>query len=404
MNEEKNVKLSSLIGAVCLAICAVCYWQIYSAVNLYSVLRSFSYIMMAVLLFYRKKYVIWIIPLGIQVYFAFIGWIHFFAGTVEFIIVFSLILAPIVLFIVLLCNTVSSLEKKAMVIDKNIWFLPALLLFIGYILLIITYHIYDIRCITYLTETVAVLCIGIWIKSISPEARISTQKTFEEKTAMDMKEEEKDKKMSGSKKIMVSILIAIVCICAIFWGLSAEKKQKAKEEYTALLEERMKDIGQKYGLSNVAVQVTTVKKGNSRGYIFGTTINFEGDAKAFDNENNDDYSLFDFQSDIYYDDSLWNMKRLPSSGIGIDAFDSILYYTTVELNGNVIFTPRTENKSSSSSSSKNSSRCKVCGRSFTDDENKKSIRHTNMCVNCYNNYQFGVEAQSAAEQYRQNSN
>ena len=44
--------------------------------------------------------------------------------------------------------------------------------------------------------------------------------------------------------------------------------------------------------------------------------------------------------------------------------------------------------SSGSSSSSDSLTCKVCGRSFSDSANKKSIRSTNMCSNCYRNYSY----------------
>lgn len=36
--------------------------------------------------------------------------------------------------------------------------------------------------------------------------------------------------------------------------------------------------------------------------------------------------------------------------------------------------------------------CKSCGRTFTDSANKNSIARTGMCKNCYNNFQWGMEA------------
>ena len=36
--------------------------------------------------------------------------------------------------------------------------------------------------------------------------------------------------------------------------------------------------------------------------------------------------------------------------------------------------------------------CSYCNRVFTDSENIKSIRKTNMCTNCYNNYKIGSDA------------
>ena len=56
--------------------------------------------------------------------------------------------------------------------------------------------------------------------------------------------------------------------------------------------------------------------------------------------------------------------------------------------------------SSSSYSSDGELRCKSCGRSFSDDNNVRSIKHTNMCENCYNNYKFGSEAKEAEKDYK----
>lgn len=47
-----------------------------------------------------------------------------------------------------------------------------------------------------------------------------------------------------------------------------------------------------------------------------------------------------------------------------------------------------ENSSKASGSS--NATCAVCGRTFTDYDNMHSIHTRNMCVNCYNNYEFGM--------------
>ena len=46
------------------------------------------------------------------------------------------------------------------------------------------------------------------------------------------------------------------------------------------------------------------------------------------------------------------------------------------------------NNASSSSTKSDSLTCRSCGRSFSDSANKKSIRSTNMCSNCYRNYSY----------------
>ncbi len=46
--------------------------------------------------------------------------------------------------------------------------------------------------------------------------------------------------------------------------------------------------------------------------------------------------------------------------------------------------------SSHYSRSSNNDTCHVCGRTFTDSGNTKSIARTNMCKNCYSNYTWAV--------------
>ncbi len=36
--------------------------------------------------------------------------------------------------------------------------------------------------------------------------------------------------------------------------------------------------------------------------------------------------------------------------------------------------------------------CQVCNRSFTDSANMQSIRLTNMCKNCYKNFEYAMKA------------
>ena len=49
----------------------------------------------------------------------------------------------------------------------------------------------------------------------------------------------------------------------------------------------------------------------------------------------------------------------------------------------------TSSSSGGSSGGSSSSRCRSCGRSFSDHTNVMSIKKTGMCTNCYNNYQWG---------------
>lgn len=44
--------------------------------------------------------------------------------------------------------------------------------------------------------------------------------------------------------------------------------------------------------------------------------------------------------------------------------------------------------------------CKVCHREFTNEDEVKSIKKTNMCLNCYENYRFGVDVKDAEKNYK----
>ena len=45
-----------------------------------------------------------------------------------------------------------------------------------------------------------------------------------------------------------------------------------------------------------------------------------------------------------------------------------------------------------SGSSSKERTCQVCHRTFTDQSNKSSIARTNMCKNCYQNFEWGMKA------------
>lgn len=147
MNENKNIKTYSLIGAICSIICGIYFFVhlfSYGATIIsiyYMVLCVLPYIMIAVLLLLRKKHVMWLIPSGICLYQTFRQWHWFlFDDTLDCAVAICLILAQTILFIILLCNTIPALEEKAMAINEVLWFVPAFLMLIGYIINIFNYY------------------------------------------------------------------------------------------------------------------------------------------------------------------------------------------------------------------------------------------------------------------------
>ena len=182
MNEDKNIKTYSLIGAVCSIICSIYFFvgpfSYGATISIYyMVLCVLPYIMIAVLLLLRKKHVMWLIPSGICLYQTFRQWHWFlFDDTLDCAVAICLILAQTILFIILLCNTIPALEKKAMAINEILWFVPAFLMFIGYVINVFNYYTirsyYVIDTIMNLLQVIIALCIGIWINSIYPKPEV----------------------------------------------------------------------------------------------------------------------------------------------------------------------------------------------------------------------------------------
>lgn len=101
MNEDKNIKTYSLIGAVCSIICSIYFFvrpfSYGATISIYyMVLCVLPYIMIAVLLLLRKKHMMWLIPSGIWLYQTFRQWHWFlFDDTLDCAVAICLILAQV---------------------------------------------------------------------------------------------------------------------------------------------------------------------------------------------------------------------------------------------------------------------------------------------------------------------
>ena len=101
----------------------------------------------------------------------------------------------------------------------------------------------------------------------------------------------------------------------------------------------------------------------------GMKIISNGHTYEFENEFNTYYRLIKDNSQVYEEKSEVSENRVDNSG---------KYVTQVT-------TP-------SSTDDNSGEKCKSCGRTYTDSENKMSIAKTGMCKNCYNNFQWGQSA------------
>ena len=194
--------------------------------------------------------------------------------------------------------------------------------------------------------------------------------------------------LKPKNKIIDIVLIVVCCIAMALLSMFALKRYNVKKEYKNVVEKELENVKQEYDLDSAIVQIIEVEKQSNK-YIFDVVINCKTKSP---NETMDDEYYQNLRDSIK---SAVNYGELPS-GTLIDCSETVSRLKAY-LNDETIIAPiKTTFLPSSSSDSET---CENCGREFTDDANKKSIRHTNMCTNCYSNYQFGTAAQSAADQY-----
>ena len=200
MNKEKKITLYSVIGAICCIICALLYSSRFDfnlarfgwRAQREATVQIIVFLMIAILLFFRKKNIIWIIPFVAQIWLWKSTYLGYFGSNAMCpamlkVSIVCLLLAYVTMLLILLCNTISAFEKAAMRINKFIWFIPAILMFVGFgvqngrvlfhqvlsyleLGIPIFFEFYGIQP---LVEALMLLCIGIWIKNIYQEPKTS---------------------------------------------------------------------------------------------------------------------------------------------------------------------------------------------------------------------------------------
>lgn len=185
MNKEKKVTPYSLIGAVCCIICA-CTYVVFGYGDFVYIWKSVVLLMVAILLLIRKKTIIWIFPFAVQIWIWKIENLELH-DTFYSVAEVCLLLAYVTMLLILSCNTISALKKVAMKANKFVWFIPAVLMFVGcgvmegrfqtlrYIRFEHGYFFSTIGFLfstyRFLIEALILLCIGIWIKTIYQEPK-----------------------------------------------------------------------------------------------------------------------------------------------------------------------------------------------------------------------------------------
>lgn len=199
--------------------------------------------------------------------------------------------------------------------------------------------------------------------------------------------------------VIVAIVVVIISVVVISNVAESNKIQKLKEEYTALLDERMAGVYEdkdciEYQLSDISYSVTNLEKTGSGTYTVSVVI----DCKSNDPELwSATESLLAYAVEEYVPGG-FNDNVKASTGDTITLRNNNYkdsYYgenmVTVNVNGKHVHGPEAHDYSNSGD--KDTVTCKSCGRKFQKgSENAKSIRRTNMCTNCYNNFKNANDA------------
>lgn len=187
---QKKQKICSVIGAISFIVCALYAiiiklhifrlytYDLHNSSHLMWIicwtLISCSYIAMAVLLYLRKKNIIWLIAIVIQIfqkYYYFYRW-YFdldYLFTIYGVIAICVMLSEVMLFVVFLYNTIFLTKRKIFVINRVLSVCSIILLFIGNVLQIyqfcsISFSYFSYDMILYLCEVIAYLCTVLWIR------------------------------------------------------------------------------------------------------------------------------------------------------------------------------------------------------------------------------------------------
>ena len=185
-----------------------------------------------------------------------------------------------------------------------------------------------------------------------------------------------DPKIFKISRICTLICVAMLIIGIIIPSVENSNKQKKFEEAVILeIEQKIEEFTQGNPADNVKYEITIgqIKKYRSDVdvrvvYKIETTREPEVVAgKKF-------YPFYDY-------DILFSPCKIESVDMSADL------YGEVYVNGELRKTEK--NITSSSGDSKT---CRICGTSYSDSENVKSIQRSNMCTRCDKNYKYAADA------------
>lgn len=217
------------------------------------------------------------------------------------------------------------------------------------------------------------------------------------------------KKLMNKKIIIViSLIIVIFVIVIIRTQVNKNNLTEIKLELNKELEHQLSIIEEnplysekdkeEFGIKNIQYEITGIeKKKDVRGKVYVVFLKISCDANNDLNETEKSLVAYDIEKLI---DKYSTEDFITSKGLRVTFWSTTTHEKQVTsiVNGEIIHRPETEAEHSEEMKKYRENHvdtitCKSCGRSFqSDSENAKSIRKTNMCTNCYNNYKKASDA------------
>ena len=186
---------------------------------------------------------------------------------------------------------------------------------------------------------------------------------------------------SDPKIFKISLIITLICVALLIIGIiipsveSSNKQKKFEEALILEIEQKIEEFTQGNPADNVKYEITI---GQIKKYASGVDVrvvyNIETTREPEIVAEKKFYPFYDYNV-------LFSSCNIESVDMSADL------YGEVYVNGELRMTEK--NITSSNSGAKT---CRICGTSYSDSENVKSIQRTNMCTRCYNNYKYASKA------------
>lgn len=206
--------------------------------------------------------------------------------------------------------------------------------------------------------------------------------------------------MKNKNKILLCIVIIALAIVAIVAVSNSIKTKTIKEEYSKAIDAKIEEYlsgddkpqADEMGLTDISYELTKIEKDDGNN-LLSVSIYITTDGRA-DWETAQSLLAYEVEQECFglseggsSDFYLGKYRCSYRAGSWHDyAFHELI---TTYVDGKKIHYPEIID----TSSSKDTSKCQVCGKKFNKgSDNAKSISRTNMCSSCYSNFKWTQDA------------